>query len=115
MVRQCYNARLQAKAQSNTFIGLDIRDKLIEEHSKPLGDPLKIPLMKGDPNWTVRIGSDLDQVTKERLATLLDENANIFAWFVANMPGTDLDVMVHKMNIDPTYRLVKQKKWSFVP
>lgn len=30
------------------------------------------------------------------------------------MPGIDLDVMVRKLNIDVTYHLMKQKKWSFV-
>lgn len=31
------------------------------------------------------------------------------------MPRIDPDIVVHKLNIDPTYRLVKQKKQSFAP
>lgn len=31
-----------------------------------------------------------------------------------NIPGIDLNVMVHRLNIDRTYHLVKQKKQSFI-
>lgn len=37
----------------------------------------------------------------------------MFAWFIVDMLGIDLDVMVHRLNIDPTYRPIKQKQ-SFV-
>lgn len=30
------------------------------------------------------------------------------------MPGIDPNMMVHKLNINPTYHLVKQKKWNFI-
>lgn len=74
---------------------LDTRDELTEEHDEPLGDLLKVPLSREDPNWTVRMGSDLDQVTKKQLATFLQENVDVFAWSAANMPRIDLEVMVH--------------------
>lgn len=33
---------------------------------------------------------------------------------MVNVPGIDLDLMVHQLNIDLTYRPMKQKKRSFV-
>lgn len=72
MARQCYNTRLQVKAQFDPFsMGLDMRDELFEEHGKLLDDLLKIPLSKGDPSRMIRIGSDLDKETKEWLTAFL--------------------------------------------
>lgn len=52
---------------------------------------------------------------KERLTIFLQKNVDVFAWSAADMPGIDPKVMVHQLNIDMTYRLVKQKKQSFAP
>lgn len=68
---------------------------------------LEIPLLKGNPDWIVWIGVDLNKVTKEWLTIFLYKNTDIFAWFATDMPGIDLDMMVHKLNIDLTYCLVK--------
>jgi hypothetical protein len=32
-----------------------------------------------------------------------------------NMPGIDPSVIVHKLNVDPDYRPVKQKRRSYAP
>lgn len=54
-------------------MGLDTRDELSEKHGESLGDLLKISLAKGDPSQMVRIISDLDKVTKERLIAFFTE------------------------------------------
>lgn len=72
MTQQCFNAIIQAKAKSDPFpMGWDTQDKLTKKHDEPLGDLLEIPLSRKDPSWIVRIGSDLDQVTKKWLTTFL--------------------------------------------
>lgn len=87
-----------------------MRDELTKKHGKPLGNLLEVPLSKGDPNWAVQIGSDLERITKEWLTIILQENIDVFAWSTADKPGIDLDVMIHKLNINLTYCSVKQKK-----
>lgn len=81
---------------------LDIRDELSEKHGGPLGDMLQIPLSKGDPSRIVQISLDLDKVKKERLTAFLQENADVFTWFAADMLEMDSNV-----NINLTYCSMK--------
>ena len=39
------------------------------------------------------IGADLDNETMEIFSSFLKENANIFAWKLANMPGIDPNLL----------------------
>ena len=78
-------------------------------------DLLDVPLRKDDLNQMVKIGSYLDEVTKSQLIFFLQENANLFVWSAADMLAIDPTVISHHLRVDPTHRLVKQKKRSFVP
>ena len=40
----------------------------------------------------------------------MKKNADVFAWTKDDMPGVDLAIIKHKLNVDPTYKLVKQRK-----
>lgn len=62
----------------------------------------------------VQIRLDLDKVTKKWLISFLQENVNTFSWSTTDIPKIDLEMMVHKLNIDPTYHPMKQKKQDFV-
>lgn len=37
-------------------------------------------------------------------------NLDVFAWSPYDVPGVDLDFMVHKLNVDPLYPPKKQTK-----
>lgn len=39
----------------------------------------------------------------------------MFAWSHEDMSGIDPSVIVHKLNVDPGHRLVKQKRRSYAP
>jgi hypothetical protein len=67
----------------------------------------------GDPGKKVRIGSQLPQLQKEDLVALLRRNSDVFAWSHEDMPGIDPSVIVHKLNVDPNHRLVKQRRRTF--
>ena len=45
--------------------------------------------------------------------TFLKENQDIFAWSHKDMPGIDPSVMVHKLNVSPTFPPIHQKKQVF--
>lgn len=49
---------------------------------------------------------------KERLVKLLKGNANIFTWFHEDMIGINPLNTIHRLNVDPRAKLVKQKKWT---
>ena len=44
---------------------------------------------------------------------LLRDNANVFAWMPSDMPRILLEVITHKLNINPIFKLVREKKQSF--
>jgi hypothetical protein len=43
----------------------------------------------------------------------LRHNCDVFAWSHEDMPGIDPSIIVHKLNVDPNYRPVKQRRRTF--
>jgi hypothetical protein len=50
---------------------------------------------------------------KVELVAFLRHNSDVFAWSHEDMPGIDPSVIVHKLNVDPNYRPVKQRRKTF--
>jgi hypothetical protein len=42
--------------------------------------------------------------------TFLWKNLDVFAWQISDMPGIPMEVIEHKLGIDPLYKSIKQKK-----
>ena len=67
--------------------------------------------------------SNLDQMTKigtlanpailQEFITFLRSNQNVFAWSHEDMPGIDPSIMVHRLNVSPSFPPVRQKKRVF--
>ncbi|KAK8939028.1 hypothetical protein KSP39_PZI011373 [Platanthera zijinensis] len=55
---------------------------------------------RGGPEL-LKVGGALPLEGKVEIAACLQENANIFAWSAAEMPGIDADVACHRLNLDP--------------
>ena len=43
----------------------------------------------------------------------LKEHRDVFAWSHEDMPGIDPSVIVHRLNVDPTYKPILQKCCRF--
>ncbi|KAL0293342.1 UNVERIFIED_CONTAM: hypothetical protein Sradi_6942000 [Sesamum radiatum] len=71
---------------------------------------LNIEIIPGNPDKTTRIGSHLDEEAKKEITLCLQRNTDIFAWTPQDLEGIDPQVITHHLNIDPSYKLVKQKK-----
>ncbi|WZZ03192.1 hypothetical protein YC2023_089113 [Brassica napus] len=63
----------------------------------------------------VEIGANLREPLRTELVTCLKKNLNTFAWAVEDMPGIDINITCHELNIDPTFKLVKQKRRKLGP
>ncbi|KAL0366906.1 UNVERIFIED_CONTAM: Transposon Ty3-G Gag-Pol polyprotein [Sesamum radiatum] len=50
---------------------------------------------------------------EEELVQFLKANLDVFAWTVRDLEGVDPEVMTHKLNVNPTFQPVRQKKRSF--
>ncbi|KAF8093429.1 hypothetical protein N665_0383s0057 [Sinapis alba] len=62
------------------------------------------------PERTVGIGSELSVNLTTELTTFLRGNKSTFAWTIADMPGIDPTITSHRLNVDPTYKPIKQKR-----
>nr|XP_025616244.1 uncharacterized protein LOC112708272 [Arachis hypogaea] len=47
---------------------------------------------------------------RKSLTSFLQENANLFAWTSADMPGIDPSIITHKLALNPAARPISQKK-----
>ena len=83
LMRHCYHISLQGAKTAETYPveGLDIRDELANTWGESIEDLIHIFLEDGNKEHTVRIESNLDQITKEQLTLFLQRNANIFGDF----------------------------------
>jgi hypothetical protein len=74
-----------------------------------------VELEIGGPERRIKIGSLLPEALKEELVTFLRGNSDVFAWNHEDMPGIDPSVIVHRLNVDPGARPVKQRRRVFAP
>ena len=74
-----------------------------------------ISLDKDNPEKSTRIVADLEEKIKKDLFYFLRENIDVFAWSHEDMPGIDLSVITHRLNVFPSSKPVWQKKRVFAP
>ena len=63
-------------------------------------------------NFT-RIGTSMEEKTKQDLVGFLKRSTDVFAWSHEDMPRIDLSVITHHLNVSPSYKPVHQKKRVF--
>ena len=56
----------------------------------------------------ISISSRLSEKEKSKLIMLLKEYKDVFAWDYKEMPGLDLGLIVHTLNVDPEAKRVAQ-------
>ncbi|KAG7627144.1 Reverse transcriptase domain [Arabidopsis thaliana x Arabidopsis arenosa] len=62
---------------------------------------------KADAN---QIGGDLGEELTAEVTAFLKENINTFACSPEDLPGVRVNVVSHELNIDPTFKPIKQKR-----
>ena len=65
------------------------------------------------PERTTRIGTLASEPVRQALTTFLRKNQDVFAWSHEDMPGIDPSIIVHKLNVSPSFSPVQQKKRTF--
>ncbi|CAA7042961.1 unnamed protein product [Microthlaspi erraticum] len=71
---------------------------------------IQVCIDEAHPERCVEIGAQLEEPLKEELIVLLKENVNTFAWAAEDMPGIDINITCHELNVNPTFKPVKQKR-----
>ncbi|KAL0294162.1 UNVERIFIED_CONTAM: hypothetical protein Sradi_6900300 [Sesamum radiatum] len=87
--------------------------KVNEECIEPTEEVKTIELTQEHVPKITKIGTLLDPQLEKTLIAFLQENINVFAWDAADMCGIDPKVIVHRLNVNPKIRPVKQKKRAF--
>ena len=68
-----------------------------------------------DPEVKALIGTELPLDFEEQLISFLKDRISCFAWKHEDMTGISMDVITHKLNIDPSFKPVHQKRRKFHP
>ena len=92
---------------------LDMRDEVT---TRPAPSEGLEPIQLGDqPEHLIYIGSKLAEGIKSPLIRLLEQNMEVFAWKQEDLGGVDPVVITHRLNVNPSFKPVKQKRRSFAP
>ena len=86
-----------------------------EELVKPAKDVDDVELVERDLLKVTKVGEELDPSMKEVMVEFLKKSLDIFAWTYDDMLGIDDKVIEHYLNVDPTKKLVQQKRQVFAP
>ena len=63
---------------------------------------------EGKNEKPIKIGVNFPKDMKPGLIALLKEFREIFAWSYQDMPGLDIEIMMHKIPVKPEFPLVLQ-------
>ncbi|MCI51932.1 hypothetical protein A2U01_0073176, partial [Trifolium medium] len=66
----------------------------------------ELVLLGEDPNRGVKIDTGLPDLARRQLKACLRENADLFAWSAAEIPGLDPEVACHQLAIYPSASVV---------
>ena len=56
-----------------------------------------------------QVGSSMKDCDKIKILLFLIQNVDVFVWSLYKVPGVDPEFVVHKLNVDPSFPLKKQK------
>ena len=84
---------------------------MIEEKEEEKVEALEtVELVDGEPMKTTRVGTTMSADTTKKLVQFLKENLDIFAWSHKDMPGISIEIIQHKLDVDPEKKSVQQRR-----
>ncbi|KAL0430799.1 UNVERIFIED_CONTAM: hypothetical protein Sradi_0705900 [Sesamum radiatum] len=119
--RRCYNLSLR-KGQSEERTKRKEKEESEEkddpkkfklERIKPVEGHRSVELEVGEPDKITKIGSSISKSLETLMVEFLRKNVDMFAWSPSDFKGIDPEVIVHRLNVDPIMRPIKQKKRYF--
>ena len=108
--RECYVAMMEMDDH--------LQAMNIEEHrttAEPVEELEEVFLDDSNHERTTKIGTLASPAIRQELTAFLRSNRDIFAWTHEDMPGIDPSVIVHRLNVSPSFPPIQQKKQVFAP
>ena len=106
--RECYISMLEMEDQQQTMC-IGMQRALVE----PVEELEEVRLDDTRPKQTTKIGTLASWPVRQTITTFLRDNQDVFAWSHEDMPGIVPLVMVHKLNVSPSFPPIWQKKRVF--
>ena len=78
--------------------------------AEPIKELEEVTLDISRPEWTTRIGTLASWPVRQTLTAFLRDNQDIFAWSHKDMSRIDPSVIVHRLNVSPSFSPIWQKK-----
>ncbi|VFQ96674.1 unnamed protein product [Cuscuta campestris] len=112
--RAWYLKATKQPVKYDTQVGEVTAQLLRAEEKRPrvevASDIEEVELEPGTPGRLVRIGKGLGAELRSRVISVLRRFRRVFAWSPADMPGLDHKIAVHRLNVLPDAKPVKQKR-----
>ena len=103
--RECYVAMMEMDDH--------LQAMNIEEHrivTEPVEKLEEVLFDDSDHERTTKIGTLASLTIRQELTAFLRSNRDVFAWIYEDMPRIDLLVIVHRLNVSPSFPPIRQKK-----
>ncbi|XP_040361830.1 uncharacterized protein LOC121049226 [Rosa chinensis] len=84
-----------------------------KERPSAVEDIEEVVLSEQFPDRTVKVGTRLSPVIREKLISFLRSNASAFSWSYEDMPGIPTEIATHNLSIIPFSAPVRQKRRAF--
>lgn len=81
----------------------------------PVDEIQSVELFPGDATKIIRVGAGLESRVQEELVSFLRSNHDVFAWRAEDLVGIPAKKALHRLNVNPKTRPMKQKKRTFGP
>ena len=81
--------------------------------AKPMEGLEEVLLDNSRPERTIRIGTLDSTLVRQAFITFLKDNQDVFAWSHEDMTGIVPLIIVHKLNVSPSFPPICQKKRVF--
>ena len=108
--RECYVAMMEMDNH--------LQAMSIEKHrttTKPVEKLEEVFLDDSNHKRTTKIGTLASPTVRQELIAFLRSNRDIFAWTHEDMPKIDPSVIIHRLNVSPSFPPIRQKKRVFAP
>ena len=114
VAKECHSASIKQRVVKSVHMDeLDMRHEL-DTRPTP-SEELEPVHLRNQLNHLAYIRSKLAEDIKDRLICFLREKAEVFPWKQEDMGGIDPAVITHGLNVNPSFKPVKQKRRSFAP
>ena len=81
--------------------------------AKPVEELEEVRLDDMRPEQTTKIGTLASWPVRQMITTFLRNNQDVFVWSHEDIPGIDPSIMVHKLNVSPSFPPIRLKKRVF--